>query len=204
MKSISWVLAILVLGCSSNLGGAQQEWIPLFDGQTLTGWRAAENPSTFRVEDGQVVVAGPRAHLFYEGPVAGARFRDFELSADVMTQPGSNSGIFIHTEFQPSGWPTRGYEIQVNNSHTDWRRTGSVYAVDDVREAAAADGQWFNMRIAVRGRRIQVSVDGRSVVDFTEPDSVASRLTGGTIALQGHDPESLVRYRDIRVRVLDP
>ena len=204
MKSISWVLAILVLGCSSNLGGAQQDWVSLFDGQTLTGWRAAENPSTFRVEEGQIVVAGPRAHLFYEGAVAGARFRDFELSADVMTQPGSNSGIFIHTEFQPSGWPTRGYEIQVNNSHTDWRRTGSVYAVDDVREAAAADGQWFNMRIAVRGRRIQVSVDGRSVVDFTEPDSVASRLTGGTIALQGHDPESLVRYRDIRVRVLDP
>jgi hypothetical protein len=121
---------------------------------------------------------------------------------DVLTRPGANSGIFIRTAFQPEGWPSQGYEVQVNNSHTDWRRTGSLYAVQDVR-SGMRDGEWFTVHTIVRGRRVQVAVSGRQVVDYTEPEGAATRLTGGTIALQGHDPDSEVRYRNIMVRRLD-
>ena len=198
-------LVTLATACAGGTSArrADDGWIPLFDGRTLDGWRASENPATFRVEDGQIVVHGPRAHLFYDGPVLDHAFRDFELRAEVMTRPGANSGIYLRTRFQPSDWPSHGYEVQINNSHTDWRRTGSLYAVQDVREGPR-DGEWFTVHAIVRGRHVQVMVNDRQTVDYTEPADSATRLTGGTIALQGHDPQSEVRYRDIRIRPLGP
>ena len=207
MKIIARLSALtLALGaCASGARAPRSAdgWVPLFDGRSLAGWRASEHPATFSVRDGEIVVHGPRAHLFYDGPVMRHAFTDFEFAADVLTRPGANSGIFVRTAYQPAGWPSQGYEVQVNNSHTDWRRTGSLYAVQDVREAGE-DGRWFAMRVAVRGRRVQVFVDGRQVVDYTEPDGAPTRLTGGTVALQGHDPGSEVHYRNVRVRALAP
>jgi hypothetical protein len=198
-------LAAVTLGvaaCSSGMSAGRSDgWISLFDGQTLTGWRASENPSTFRVENGEIVVHGPRAHLFYDGPVMNHEFKDFELKVDVMTRPGANSGIFIRTTFQPTGFPSQGYEVQVNNSQSDWRRTGSLYAVRDVREAGR-DNEWFTIHTIVLGRRVQIIVDGRQTVDYTEPADSATRLTGRTIALQGHDPGSEVHYKNIMIRTL--
>lgn len=197
------VVTIGVVACSSAMkAGSSDGWISLFDGQSLTGWKASENPSTFRVENGEIVVHGPRAHLFYDGPVMNHEFKYFELKADVLTKPGANSGIFIRTEFQPTDWPSKGYEVQVNNSQSDWRRTGSLYAVRDIREAGK-DNEWFTIHTIVRGRRVQIMVDDRPLVDYTEPDTSLTRLTGGTIALQGHDPGSEVHYRNIRIRPLN-
>jgi hypothetical protein len=176
-------------------------WVSLFDGKTLNGWKASEHPATFSVADGEIVVHGPRAHLFYDGPVQNHQFTDFDLSVDVLTKPGANSGIYLRTAYQPDGFPSNGYEVQVNNSHTDWRRTGSLYAVQDVREGPP-DNQWFTVRATVRGRHIQVWVNDKQTVDYTEPDTAKTRLTGGTVALQGHDPGSEVHYKNIRIRPL--
>ena len=199
---VTLLLGVVAFTSATNTTRSD-DWIPLFDGKTLTGWRASENPSTFSVSNGEIVVHGPRAHLFYDGPVMNHAFKDFELKADVMTKPGSNSGIFIRTTYQETDWPSKGYEVQVNNSHTDWRRTGSLYAVQDVREAGK-DNVWFTMHVIVRGRRVQVLVDDKQVVDYTEPDSAPTRLTGSTIALQGHDPNSEVHYRNVMIRPLTP
>jgi hypothetical protein len=196
-------LAVGTLAACTGRSGPSDGWTPLFDGRSLAGWRASENPATFRVEHGAIVVHGPRAHLFYDGPVMGHRFTDFELKADVMTRPGANSGIFLRTTFQPDGWPAHGYEVQVNNSHADWRRTGSLYGVRDVREAER-DGEWFTVHAVVRGRRVRVLVNGRPTVDYTEPAGSPTRLTGTTIAIQGHDPASEVHYRNLVVRPLAP
>ena len=211
MKSIFvyCLITLVALGCSTPQTGNSSDndgWISLFDGQSLDGWQASENPGTFAVEDGAIVVNGPRAHLFYEGPVMDHDFDDFEFKADVMTTPGSNSGIFIHTAYQGEGWPSQGYEIQVNNSHTDWRRTGSVYAVDDVREVYVPDNEWYTQHIIVRGNTVTVKVNDETIVEYTEPDDIdpatTKRLTSGTVALQGHDPESKVYYKNVMVKPL--
>ena len=193
----------LVLLASGATTAQPDGWTPLFDGKSLAGWRAAENPATFSVANGEIVVHGDRAHLFYDGPVMNHHFTDFEFKADVLTKPRANSGIFIRTAYQPTDWPSKGYEVQVNNSHTDWRRTGSLYAVQDVRESEK-DNEWFTMHVIVRGRRIRVLVNGRQTVDYTEPADKPTRLTGNTIALQGHDPGSEVHYRNIMIRPLAP
>ena len=175
-------------------------WISLFDGKSLTNWKASEHPGTFSVGDGMITVFGERAHLFYTGPVLNHDFKNFEFKAQVMTTPGSNSGIFVHTTYQEEGWPSKGYEIQVNNSHTDWRRTGSVYALQDVKEAPAKDNEWFTEHIIVQGNKITVMVNGKTINEYTETDP--AKLTTGTFALQGHDPKSKVFYKDVMVKPL--
>ncbi|NTS43655.1 DUF1080 domain-containing protein [Flavisolibacter sp. BT320] len=203
------LLAVFTLGCSVSKSSQDEKWIPLFDGKTLNNWRASENPATFSVQDGSIVVHGPRAHLFYEGPVQNHQFKNFELQVKVMTTPGSNSGIFIHTVYQEKGWPSKGYEVQVNNSQSDWRRTGSLYGVQDVKEVYVKDNEWYTETIRVEGKRITVKINDRTVVDYTEPEGVEKeegraekRLSSGTIALQGHDPDSKVYYKEVLMRVL--
>lgn len=175
-------------------------WVSLFDGKSLNNWKVSEHPETFTVKDGAIVVFGERAHLFYDGPVGDHNFKNFEFKAQVMTTPGSNSGMFVHTEYQAEGWPSKGYEIQVNNSHTDWRRTGSVYALQDVKVAPAKDDEWFTQHIILVGDKVTVKVNGKIINEYTEKDP--AKIRTGTVALQGHDPKSKVYYKDIMVKLL--
>ena len=117
-----------------------------------------------------------------------------------MTTPGSNSGIYIHTAFQPEGFPSKGYEIQVNNSHTDWRRTGSVYGIQDIKVPPAKDDVWFTVTITVNKNKIIVKINDQTINDFTAGEG--SKLSSGTFALQGHDPNSKVFYKDIMIKLL--
>jgi hypothetical protein len=187
------------------------DWQTLFDGKSLAGWKSNdEKPNCFTVEDGAIKVSGGRAHLFYMGADGRASFKDFEFKAKVKTTPGSNSGIYFHTEFQPSGWPTKGYECQVNATHKDRRKTGSLYAIVDVMDQAPnTDGEWFDYDITVQGKKITIKINGKTCVEYTEPDhaerpeTMKGRFLGaGTFALQAHDPNSTTFYKDIRVRAL--
>ena len=185
------------------------KWESLFDGKTLTGWKVGAHPETFKVENGNIVVNGPTAHLFYDGPVMNHNFKNFELKAQVMTFPGANSGIYFHTKFQESGWPSKGYEVQVNNSHSDWRRTGSLYAVEDVKEVFVKDNEWFTEYVKVVDKHVIIKLNDKVVVDYSEPENanrpseMADRLiSNGTFALQGHDPKSKVLFKDIMVHAL--
>jgi hypothetical protein len=199
---------IFLAGCrpTEKMFGKQKGWQNLFDGKTLDGWKASENKNTFSVRDGMIVAVGPRSHLFYVGPIQNANFKNFELKADVMTKPGSNSGIYFHTEYQETGWPSKGYEAQVNNTHSDWRKTGSLYAVKDVNESPAKDNEWFTEHIIVRDKRITIKVNGKTTVDWTEPEDFTlegqpgRKLSSGTFALQGHDPKSVVYFKNIMVK----
>jgi len=130
-----------------------------------------------------------------------------------MTTPGSNSGIYIHTQFQDTGWPAKGYECQVNTSHADAKKTGGLYAVKDVmNDAPSKDGEWFDYGIKVQGRHITLSINGKVTADWTEPadwdpskalkDMPGRKLSSGTFALQGHDPKSTTYYKELFVRAL--
>ncbi|WP_205510597.1 3-keto-disaccharide hydrolase [Longitalea arenae] len=211
MRRLSYLLMFsgCLLAVSALAQKGSKQWISLFDGKTLTGWKVGQNAATFSVDSGRIVAHGNVAHLFYDGPVQGHNFKNFHFKADVMTTPGSNSGIYFHTAYQESDWPKKGYEVQVNNSHTDWRRTGSLYAVSDVKDVLVKDNVWFTEEIIVQNKKVTVKVNGRTVVEYTEPKNVqrpadmnGRTLSSGTFALQGHDPNSKVYYKNIQVKVL--
>ena len=200
------VLAACLMATGRTAAADEPGFEPLFDGKSLAGWKANENVDSWKVADGQIVCHGPRSHLFYVGPDAEhpAEFKDFHFKAEVMTKPGSNSGIFFHTKFQPEGWPAVGYEMQVNNSQKDPVRTGSIYSVVKNFAPPANDNVWYTQELIVKGKAMAVIVDGRVLFEFVEPEGVTGtrKLSTGTFALQAHDPDSEVHYRNIRVKRL--
>ncbi len=195
---------------AANAFGAESEkgFKKISDGKTFKGWKMAqENTNTWTIEDGAFVARGERCHLFYVGD--SKPFKDFELKVDVMTETNSNGGIYFHTKYQETGWPKYGFETQVNNSHGDWKRTGSLYDVVNVKESAAQDHKWWTQHIIVKGDKVTIKVDGKTVMEYTEPPGkepgkdFTRKLDEGTFALQAHDPKSVIRYKNIRVKRLD-
>ncbi|MFM7629932.1 MAG: DUF1080 domain-containing protein [Algoriphagus sp.] len=205
------LLALLVLFAGSFYSPAKaQEWVELLNGKNLEGWRISENPSSFSLEGYLLKVAGPRAHAFYEGPVGNADFKNFELLVEVKTMPKANSGIFFHTKYQETGWPDKGYEVQVNQSHSDWRKSGSLYSFQDVKEVFVQDGDWYTYSIKVNGDQAEVFINGKLVMAYDESEDKDRPTSGsekrfdrGTIALQAHDPESIVYYRSVKIKILE-
>jgi hypothetical protein len=193
--------------------GAQDGWISLFNGKDFTGWKVNENASTFTIQDGAIVSHGDRSHCFYVGPVHNHDFKDFELKVDVMTKPNSNGGIYFHTAYQDVSWPEKGFEVQVNNTHSDHIKSGSLYHVRDIGTDVVSkivkDNEWFTEDILVKGNTVTISLNGKQVVQWTQPadwkgtsDFAGRRIDHGTFALQGHDPGSTVYYKNIRVKPL--
>lgn len=208
----AWVVTTAAGGLSCATA-AEPGFVSLFDGKSLAGWKANENPASWKVVDGGIVCRGERSHLFYVGddPARPAEFKDFHFKAEVLTKPNANSGIFFHTAWQDTGWPAKGYEMQVNNSQGDPVRTGSIYHVIKIFTPPAADDTWFTQELIVKGKTITVMVDGRRLFEYVEPAGVTGaapggggdhRLSSGTFALQAHDPGSEVHYRNIRVKRL--
>ena len=201
------ILFVILTACGT-LNTERSGWQSLFNGQDLTGWKASETPGCFSVENGVLVGKNGRSHLFYVGPVSNGDFKNFEFSAEVMTTAGSNSGIYIHTAYQDVGWPEKGYECQVNVSHSDDIKGGSLYGVANVMEKHARDDEWYTQEIIVRGKRVITKINGKVLVDYVEPDDVVReewpgrRVSHGTFAIQGHDPDSTVYFRNIKVKLL--
>ena len=183
-------------------------FVSLMDGKTFSGWKlATENTNTWKIKDGAFVANGERCHLFYVGDER--PFRNFHLKVEVMTAPGSNGGIYFHTRYQAQDWPKAGFESQVNNTHSDWIKTGSLYGLASIGLSAATDNEWWTQEIIVQDSRVSVLINGKKVLEYNEPPGARAgsdferKLGEGTFALQGHDPGSTVHYRNIRVKRLD-
>jgi len=206
LQSIACIVASFVLFSSvtsaddshSDKKNTDDGWMTLFNGKDLTGWKISDH-GKWKVEDGCIVANGGRSHLFTD-----KSYKNFDFKAEVKTKPGSNSGIYFHTKFQKTGWPKFGYESQVNVSHGDPVKTGSLYNTVKLFKTPAKDNKWWEQEIIVRGKRVIVKIDGKKVVDYTEPEGKKGtvKLSKGCFALQAHDPKSVVYYRNIRVKPL--
>jgi hypothetical protein len=210
--SLTLRISTLLFAAFLQQGAVEPGWTSLFNGKDFTGWKIGGNPDTFKIVDGALVANGPPAHAFYDGEFHNHSFRNFELKVDVMAKNNSNGGVYVLTEYQPTGFPGKGFEVQVNNTYArDPVKTGSLYHVQDVTEPPAKDDEWFTEHIIVQGDTITVSVNGKQLVKWTQPadwtggrEGSGRRISGpGTIALQGHDPNSTVYYKNSRIKPLD-
>jgi hypothetical protein len=208
MKKSILLMALLFVSLSAF--PQKGKWVELFNGKNLDGWKISENPSSFSVVDGLIKVDGPRGHAFYDGPVGNHDFKNFELMVEVKTMPKANSGIFIHTVFQETGWPNKGYEVQVNQSHGDWRKSGSLYSFNDVKEVYVQDEEWYTYHIIVNGDKATVKINDKVVMEYDESEDAnrpanagEKKFDHGTIALQAHDPQSVIFYKSVKIKVLD-
>jgi hypothetical protein len=205
-----YLFCVVALFCAlsfTRAADSEDGFVKIMDGKTFNGWKMAdESEKSWTIEDGAFVAHGNRSHLFYVGDEK--PFKDFELKVEVMTQPGSNGGIYFHTRFQDTGWPKYGFESQVNVSHGDWIKTGSLYGIANMGITPTQDNKWWTQHIIVKGNSVTVKIDGKTVLQYNEPAGVkpgedfTRKLDQGTFALQAHDPKSIIRYRNIRVKRL--
>lgn len=210
MKRILCLTVLCAAALSLSAAERNEEgFVRIMDGKTFEGWKIGdEDANAWRIEEGAFVAQGSRSHLFYVGN--DEPFEDFELKVDVMTRPGSNGGIYFHTEYQESGWPRKGFECQVNVTQGDWIKTGSLYGLVNMGLTPAQDNKWWEQHIIVRGNTVTVKVDGKTVLEYNEPRGAQPGrqytrvLDKGTFALQAHDPGSVIYYKNIRVKRLSP
>lgn len=194
------MLSLIAASSSLSAGDKEAGFVSLFNGKDFSGWKMSDTKQAkWKVEDGMIVANGPRSHLFTE-----KEFKNFEFKTEVKTTPGSNSGIYFHTKFQESDWPTIGHEAQVNVTHTDPVKTGSIYNIVKLYETPAKDNEWWTQHITVKGQNIVIRINGKVVVDYTEPEGAKGtrKLSSGSMALQAHDPDSVVYYRNLRIKPL--
>jgi hypothetical protein len=165
----------------------------LFNGKDLAGWGTADGkPGGWRVEGGQLTCGGPPSYLY----TTANDWADFHLRAEAKINHGGNSGIFFRVNR-----PLKigeGYEAQIENG-TDRYKTGSLHGLVQVDELLVLPDTWFTLDVIARGPHIQVLVDHKKVVDYT--DGKNNRLKGH-IALQHHNPQTRVFFRKIEIKKL--
>jgi 3-keto-disaccharide hydrolase len=189
MKNL--IITILLALVAASPAAAQDGWISMFDGKTLDGWKASELPENWVVEDGLITGKGARSHLFWMTE----KCTDCEFKAEVKISDKGNSGMYFRAKFGP-GWP-EGYEAQVNSTHTDWKKTGSLYNFVDIKKILVPPDTWYTEHIIAKGNHIIIKINGETVVDYVDEKNTHME---GHLALQQHDPGSHVSYRNLQMR----
>jgi hypothetical protein len=188
----------------------KQDWNELINGDNFNEWSSAsENKENWKSGDGMFISEGKRSHLFYNGPELQGGFKNFEIEVEVKTHRLANSGIYFHSEYQESGWPQKGIEIQVNNTHVgegeyiELKKMGSLYGYRNVYKKLFDDNVWHKISARVTNNRVEIWYNDVKTVDYIQPSNHKGRkLSSGTFALQGHDPLSKIQYKSFKVRRL--
>lgn len=195
-------LVVAVTACAQEKKG---EWVSLFDGQTMSGWTmlelGAKGSSKWEVTDGMLVGTGNPSMLFSPK----GEYKNFRYRAEIRINDKGNSGMYIRTPKEATF--TKGYEIQINSTHSDPIKTGSIYTFVHVYKQLVKPGTWFTQEVEVvdknyRGKvlpHIKVSVNGDVLYEFLDHTSA---FHVGHFAFQQHDPGSKVEIRKVEVMEL--
>jgi hypothetical protein len=187
-------------------GDDKEGWIQLFNGKDLEGWKMhPDDKAKWEVKDGILVGSGPAGHLFSEK----GDYKNFRYRVEAMINDHGNSGQFFRTKFGPS-FP-KGYEAQINSTHGDPIRTGSLYpsfngklSKEDkekilILKALHKPDEWFTQEVIAEGNHIIIKVNGETTVDFVDKDSTYMK---GHFALQQHDPGTVVKFKKVEMKKL--
>jgi hypothetical protein len=187
------ILTVALLACAVVLPATDEGWISMFDGKTLAGWKANEHPEAWSAKDGTITGDGVESHLFWMT----RECENCEFKADVKISDGGNSGMYFRTAFGP-GFP-KGYEAQVNSTHTDPKRTGSLYNFKNIYEQLVPPDTWFSQHIIAQGNHIVIKVNGKTVVDYVDDKNTYKK---GYLALQQHNKGSVVMFKNLVMKPL--
>lgn len=195
--------ALLTFGSVVDVVADDGQWVSLFDGKSLDGWeKVGKEDSVWEVQDGSINGSGTQSMLVNTtGP-----YKNFRYRAEIKINDGGNSGLYFRTTRKPGF--TDGYEAQIDSTHTDPIRTGSIYGMCHVYQQLVKPDTWFTYDLEVRddiwrGReitRIKVTVDGNELYEYLDFDLT---FKDGHFAFQQHDPGSKVSIRKVEVMPLD-
>lgn len=182
----------------------------LFNGRTLAGWKVLGTQNAFSVANEAIRGSGKGASLVYVGDdSAPPAWTDFDLACQVKTEEKANSGLWVHVPEPPPRRGALALEVQIDNEGSDPQKTGSLWSVKPVSTRQVRDGQWFALRVSVKGGTVRVFIDNKLVNEWTQPPDwqppatmPEARLGSGTIGLQSNGGE--VWFKNIEVIVPSP
>ncbi len=194
--------ALIVLLAMGNAKAQDKEWVSLFDGKSIDGWEKVGNEkSVWEVKDGALCGSGPASMLVCtHGP-----YKNFRYRAEVKINDKGNSGLYFRTTRKPGF--SDGYEAQIDSTHRDPIRTGSLYGMCHVYKRLVEPDTWFTYEIEVRDdiwrgkpvTRIKITIDDNELFEFLDFDLTFKE---GHFAFQQHDPGSKVCIRNVQVMEL--
>jgi hypothetical protein len=167
-------------------------WIRLFDGSTMFGWKA-NNDVNWQIVDGVIQADQGEPGLLNTT----SEFADYELLCDFRLEKGGNSGIFLRTLPTPKEVTKDCYELNMCDSHPAFP-TGSLVGIVKPSEKVTGEEKWMTYRVICQGKKIQVWLDGKPILDFTD-DRPEARFRG-VIGLQKNAGKA--EYRNIFLRPL--
>ena len=195
-----------------------EEWVSLFDGETLNGWAATGNAKGWGVEDGCILCKAEKGGYLY---LSGSAFKDFELHLSFKHVKKANSGVFFRWTDLDDPVQT-GIEIQILDTHgVDTATThcsGAVYDLQaPTRNVCYVAGEWNDLELTAKGNVIQVAMNGEQIVDMDldrwtspgfNPDGSPNKFNraycemvdSGYIGLQDHGGR--LWFRNLRIRNL--
>jgi hypothetical protein len=192
---------------------AAAQWIPLLK-KGLDGWQQI-GPGVWTVTRegvliGQRDLALPRTNTEPDQAwlYTVAEFGQYDLHAECWTRLRGNSGISIRDatrarysygkEADPKRTPARnGYEIQISNGYKDKFPSGSIYLFQPAASDLQIENDWNAYDIEVRDNMIRVKLNGKLAAEHAGDPA---RPKKGPIGLQLHDRDSIVMFRNIRLR----
>jgi hypothetical protein len=167
-------------------------WIKLFDGATMFGWKP-NNLVNWQITDGVVHADSGDPGLL----VTTTEFADFELLCDYRLSKGGNSGIFLRSVFSPKDPTQDCYELNMCDSHPAFP-TGSLVGLVKPEKPVSGEEKWMTYHVVVQGNRIDVKLDGKPILSYTDTRPTARRR--GFIGLQKNAGKA--EYRNVYLRPL--
>lgn len=192
-------LALWCMFANRQASAGDDGWVAVFNGKDLDGWKIGygsksnETNSTWKVVDGAIVSDGEVSHLFSPRD----DYVNFEAKAEIMISEKGNSGFYFRTAFGP-GFP-KGYEAQVNATHSDPIRTGSIYRHVKIFKQLHKPDEWFTYHLRVEDNRIRVSVNGDLLYEYVDQAKTHAK---GHFAFQQHNLGSVVKIKSLQVKEL--
>lgn len=188
------ILGLTYAAAAPTADDKDEGWTQLFNGKDLTGWKVyPSGTGEWKVEDGILVGSGKSSHLFSDR----GDYENFRYRVVAMINDHGNSGQYFRTKFGP-GFP-KGYEAQINSTHSDPVRTGSLYHFAPVYETPIKPDEWFTQDVIAVGNHIIIKVNGKTTVDFVDKNNTYMK---GHFALQQHDPGTVVKFRKVEFKEL--
>lgn len=194
LVAIGLVAAVAFFSLPAQGGDKDDGWVQLFNGKNLSGWKTTdEEPGNWRVENGVLIGSGKqRSHLFSQR----GNYANFHFLVEAKINDKGNSGQYFRTRFGP-GYPD-GYEAQINSTHANAEKTGSLYGKVKVAAMLVPANTWFTQEVIANGNRILIKVNGKTTVDFIDEDESYNE---GHFAIQ-QLPGTVIAIKKIAVREL--
>lgn len=209
---MAWVLALVLVVCAARAED-KDGWVTILDEKSFKDWKVMPGDAKSKVEDSdtekKINAGDPKKDgkwSFKDGVLHGeggvshifsprGDYENFQFKIEAKISDKGNSGQYSRTALGNS-FP-KGYEAQINSSHSDPVRTGSLYNFVKVLDKLVPPDTWFTQEVIMDGNHIIIKVNDKVTVDFVDEKKTYMK---GHFAFQQHNLGSEVWIKNVQVK----